>query len=293
MSEEAVVNSSTGIATNEQSSAVGSFIDQLPEDIRSEACLKDFKDVGSLSKSYVSAQRMLGSSIRIPGEDASQEARQEFYNKLSSVPGIMRAPNEEDPDSINAVLNKLGRPEDPSKYALQAPENLQIDGQELEAWNKEAHALGLTQKQYEGVLAKFIGIQGQEIARFEETKVQGENALRESWGNDYNNRLAAAQAVAKTYADRFPDAMEDLINSHHGNNPALLAMMAELAPVFQERGMIGGQSKIQLGLTADEARAKIQEIEGNMNHAIYNTSDPNHQAAVERRNQLYAAAYPQ
>ena len=49
------------------------FRSSLPEDLREEASLADIKDVGSLAKSYVNAQRMLGSSIRIPGQDAGEE----------------------------------------------------------------------------------------------------------------------------------------------------------------------------------------------------------------------------
>lgn len=293
MSDDLSLNASVDSFVPEQQTSIPSFMDQFPEDIRSEACLRDFKDIGSLGKSYVSAQRMLGSSIRIPGEDASQESRQEFLNRLSSVPGVMLSPNIDDPSSLASVYNTLGRPAEASQYQLNSPTELEIDDTELQSWNKEAHALGLTQKQYEGVLAKFVTLESRQFEHFEESKIAGEAALRQAWGNDYTNRISAAQAVAQSYSEKYPEAMQQLIESPAGNNPALLSMMAELAPIFQERGMINGQSRIQLGLSSDEARAKIQEIEGNMSHPIYNSSDPNHQAAVERRNQLYAAAYPE
>ena len=70
-------------------SEISNWRDSLAEDLRSEPSLKDFKDINSLAKSHVSAQKMLGGSIRIPGEDASDEARQEFYSKLSNVEGVV------------------------------------------------------------------------------------------------------------------------------------------------------------------------------------------------------------
>jgi hypothetical protein len=89
MSEE--MNVESGNIEQPMSDSV-SFIDSLPEDLRSEPSLADFKDLSGLAKSYVSAQKMLGSSVRIPTEEASPEAREEFYSKLQSVPGVVRIP---------------------------------------------------------------------------------------------------------------------------------------------------------------------------------------------------------
>ena len=65
-----------------------SWLSSLPEELRSNPTLQDTKSVEALAKRFVDTKSALGASIRIPGEDASDEVRQEFYSKLnSSVPG--------------------------------------------------------------------------------------------------------------------------------------------------------------------------------------------------------------
>ena len=88
--------------------------------------VKDFKDINGLVKSYQSAQSMLGSSIRIPTDDASKEAKDEFYSRLSQVPGLTRLPNKDDPEAMNQFYNSLGRPESKDGYKI-AIENLEVD----------------------------------------------------------------------------------------------------------------------------------------------------------------------
>src|SRR3990170_781823 len=68
----------------------------LPDDLRSHTALADIKDVGGLAKSFVNAQSLIGRSVRIPGEDASAEDREAFYQSLTKVPGVARLPDGND-----------------------------------------------------------------------------------------------------------------------------------------------------------------------------------------------------
>ena len=55
--------------------------------------LTESADFDSFLKQAVDYQAMQGSSIRIPGENASEEDRQAFYAKLTAqVPGLMAVP---------------------------------------------------------------------------------------------------------------------------------------------------------------------------------------------------------
>jgi hypothetical protein len=235
---------------------------------------------------------MLGGSVRIPGADASEEAKAEFYNKIANTPGLMRAPNPEDEASIRAVYEKLGCPSDPGQYKLSAPEDIELDRDQISDFSAKAHQLGLTQKQYEGVLSSYIENEQQAALEFQQARDAGEQALKAMWGPEYNTRLEAAKIVSSAYAEKYPEAMYELMNGPAGNNPALVHLLSEMAPIFQERGVIGGQSKFQFGTSSDEAMEKISEINQNRQHAYWDQSNPEHSAAVERVNKLYEIAYP-
>ena len=118
----------------------------LSEEFANEPSLKDFKDINALAKSYVSAQRMLGNSIRIPGEDASDEARKAFYDKISTLPNIIKF-DENDPTS---VFNRLGRPETVDGYKLETAAS--IDPTITSTFLQEAHKAGLTNRQVNTVI---------------------------------------------------------------------------------------------------------------------------------------------
>ena len=59
MSEEATPQAGSPDVAADAAPAI-SFNETLPEEYRSEPSLRNFKDVGGLAKSYLSAQRMVG-----------------------------------------------------------------------------------------------------------------------------------------------------------------------------------------------------------------------------------------
>lgn len=270
-----------------------SFLDSLSEDLKSEPSLKDFKDVEGLAKSYVSAQKMIGNSIRIPSEDAGDEAREEFYKKLESVPGVARLPEEGNEEAINQFLTKLGRPENAADYKLEIPEDIPIDDGALNSFKELAHKVGLTSTQAKKLMEFEVGRAKAHTEASEEARIAAETALKEVWGNDYNTRLESAKIASNVFKEKYPDAMNELVNGPAGNNPALLAILSEVGKSMNEAGVVSGAAKLQFGVTAEEARERIEEVRMNRAHPYHNPTDPNHQAAVEKMHKLYNAAYPE
>ena len=45
----------------------------MSDDLKENATLQKFKDVGSLSSSYLSMQEMLGSRVKMPSEESSED----------------------------------------------------------------------------------------------------------------------------------------------------------------------------------------------------------------------------
>ena len=258
------------------------FISSLPEDLREDPSIKDFKDPAALAKSYISAQRMLGSSIRIPGEDASEEAKQEFYKKLESVPGITRLPDPEDKESLDQFYSRLGRPESPDNYKYELPEGIEPDPVAIEEFSNLAFELGLSSEQAQK-LAQFDAQRAQrQIEEMSKSKESADAILRQTWGHDYDNRMESAKAVVETYSKQFPDAVKELVSGPAGNNPAVLAMLSDLGKALNETGALQGQTKLQFGLTPEDAKMKLDEIMANKSHPYWDDTNPNHRDAVER-----------
>ena len=277
------------VATESVTSNEGSFLSSLPEDMRGESSLQDFKDIGGLAKSYVSSQQMLGSSIRIPGEDAGDDQRNDFYSKVQTVPGVVRMPTDpSDTEGWNAFYSKAGRPETAEGYQINMPEGMEASQDMLSM----AHDMGLNSQQ----VNKFVEFQASQQDQANTMQIQSrdsaQEALKQAWGSDYDNRMDGAKAAIRSYADKHPDAVNELINGPAGNNPALMMMLSDLYGGMQEKGIAGAPaSSVSYGMTPDEALAQISEIRGNAQHAAFNSTDPAHGAAVAKMTQLYKAAY--
>lgn len=270
--------------------APSNFLDSLPDDLKGEKCLHDFKDLTGLAKSYVNAQKMIGNSVRIPGEDAGEEQLSDFYEKLTKVPGVMRTPNPDDPDSLNDFLNKIGRPETPDGYRLDIPDGLDIEKEQLGSFLQDAHKIGLTNSQTNHLLQKQLGAEAKAQEAFQAKSEEAIKTLKEAWGSDFDTRLKGAQELASMYEEQYGTDMSELI-AQAGTNPALVQILADQAKTFTEQGVMKGSQKLNYGVTPSEARAQIDEIKGNRNHAYYDPNSPGHEAAQQKMTKLYEIAY--
>lgn len=266
--------------------AVADWKESLSEDIRSDASLADIKDVESLAKSYIHGQKELGGRIRIPGEDASTEARDAFFNQLEGVAGVARIDAEDKSD----LWNKLGRPETHEGYKVTAPDGVEFDEVRVAQYAEAAHKAGLTNDQFNSLVQVQLAEANAQNEAFEQSRTAGEAKLKEMWGQDYDNRLAGAQAAAAAYGEKHPEAMQELLNSPLANNPAVLSMMSELHKTMQESGAAApGGVAANYGMTPGEAQDAINEIRMNKAHPYHNHRDPAHQAAVAKMQKLYSA----
>lgn len=260
--------------------------DMLSEELKGNPSLKDFKDVNSLAKSYTHAQSMLGKSVRIPGEDAGQEQVDKFYDDLQKVPNVARLDNKDD------VYNKLGRPESADKYQLDVDES-QVDPNAINSFKQTAHQLGLNNQQLNEIVKFDTQRTQQQQEQAMEYAGKAEKALKDTWGNDFNNRLNGAKEAVKQYSEKFPDFAKDLTDGSNpmANNPIVIAALSELHKSMQEKGTVSPSSGIQYGTSADDAKEQISEIRGNKQHAYWDVGNPAHSQAVQKVNKLYQLAY--
>ena len=179
MSEIETVNSDNLINTEPEVSDTWQT-QHLPEDLRDNDTLSKFKDVGALGNSYLELQKMVGSRVKLPAEDATEE-------------------------DINSFYNQIGRPETPDKYELNIPES-NYQQEKIKEFLDQAHASGLTNKQAQAAVDFYhsMEVDGQvnSDAAMQQARLDAETSLKKEWGpTDYAKNLAVSRRAFNRFAD--------------------------------------------------------------------------------------------
>ena len=132
MSDTQTTTNDNPVQEQEVSTILGSGGDNqdwrstLPDELKNDATLQNFKDIESLAKTVVHQQKVLGSRIPLPKND----------------------------DEYNELYNKLGRPEDPNKYEVKIPQEYEqyFKKENVDEFKNVAHKIGLNNKQVNALL---------------------------------------------------------------------------------------------------------------------------------------------
>jgi len=241
MSEEATQDTgSQEVAdTGAASAAPVGFLDSLPEDLRNEPSLRNFTDPGSLAKSYVHAQRMIGADkIPLPGKSATD-------------------------DEWRAVYSKLGAPDDPSGYDISF-NSASMGDSEMEGLKAALHQAGLTNRQAQA-FANYLdqsyseGMSQRESAA-EDARYQGEQELRQEYGKAFEQKLERAQMAANTLLGGTEIFDEITLSDGRmlGDHPEIVRMFASLADQIGEDSLEGQTT--EMIMTPEEASRQIAEM---------------------------------
>lgn len=266
-----------------------SFHDSLPDDLRQDPSLRRFKDPASLAKSYVALNRMMGSRIPIPGDDADENTRREFMGKLAKVPGLTTIPEADDHEGMAALWEKLGRPKSPAGYRLDHsswPKELPYDEKGEKDFLENAHRLGLSKGQAQGLAQWYNGVAGNAFRAIqqmrENARKEAENSLRQELGPAMEQHISAARSLLREFAD--PTALQEL-EQGMGNHPALVKMLAKVGLMLQEDNALGMAGSSAPTLTADQLRENInKEL---LDPAYLDGGHSRHDAVVSRVNSYF------
>ena len=174
-------------------------------------------------------------------------------------------------------------PKSAEDYTIPVPDELKESFQEDErtaAFRKEAHELGLSQKQFDGMMGKFFKL----VPEIAQQTIQGAatqvaEKLDKAWGAEYEQNLQGAMKAFEAYADpadkgKFDDIMRD---------PSLAyRILAKIGPELGEAGAPprstegGSEESIQQLLTSD---------------ALSNPKHPDHKATRQKVDAYYAKKY--
>lgn len=254
----------------------------LPDDLKASESLKSVKDIASLAKQFVDQQSYLGNAIRVPSEHASEADKKAFYDKLvKHAPDLIPRPNRDDPESMNAVLAALGRPDDKSLYEAPevAPELKNfVPDERIEAFRDIAHRYGLTKDQFKGVMADVLAADAQIIQGQQTALNESRAALHKEWGAVFEERTAQALKLAESTGA--PAAFVDAIKTGAVNGEALKWLHSLSSRMGDKLNIVNDENNSGK-MTPGEAQSRISEIMGNRKHPYWDSHHPDHKRALD------------
>jgi len=230
----------------------------LSDEIRADKSLENIKDIEGLAKSYVHAQKLVGSDkIPVPNKFATDK-------------------------DWDAVYEKLGRPADAAGYKYDLPEDQKIDEASLKNFSDQAHKLGLLPGQANGMVKFYNEMTAASLQESETTAVAAREAssseLKKEWGQAFDQKISQAANLAKSVgaSELFNTNMAD--GTKLGDNPIMIKAFAELA------GKMGEDNITQSSGPTFQTPAQLEKDIGELTmpgSAYWDKNHPNHKLAVE------------
>ena len=252
------VSAETQTTTLTPETVVTDWKASLSDEIRADKSLENIKDIEGLAKSYVHAQKLVGSDkIPVPNKFATEK-------------------------DWDAVYEKLGRPADATGYKYDLPEDQNLDTEALNNFSTQAHKLGLLPGQANGVVKFYNEAMGKIQQDAESTAVAAREAssteLKKEWGQAYDQKVSQAANLAQSVG------ANELLNANMadgtklGDHPVMIKAFAQLA------GKMGEDSITQSSGPTYQTPAQLEKDIGELtapNSAYWDKNHPNHKIAVE------------
>ncbi len=216
-------------------STVPEWMEGLPDDLQESKVLTRIPDVETLAKNLLEKDRMVDSSIRLPGEDDA--SKQKFAERLDSM-GF--GPKQTVPDD----------------YELESVGDADWQKEWLSGRKEFYKAAGLTQTQAEKALAE----DRKAVDSYAETMEETTKTLQEKHGDKLKSLVENAQKAI----DKF--GLQKIAESPFGATPEWNELMIEIGKNFSEDGKVGGDgaspapSKQELEIEQAELNAEMYEL---------------------------------
>ena len=242
----------------------------LSDDVKADKSLENIKDINALAKSYIHAQKMVGSDkIPVPNKYATE-------------------------DDWNAVYEKLGRPKTADGYKFDLPQDKQVDEVSLKEFSSQAHKLGLLPNQAQGMVKFYNEITAKSLQDADSKALTARETstkeLKQEWGQAFDQKVSQAATLAKSVGatELFNANMAD--GTKLGDHPVMIKAFAELANKMGEDSIV--QASGPTYLTPNQIEKQIGELT-QTDSAYWDKNHINHQAAVsevlalrEKKNQV-------
>ena len=184
--------------------------DALPEALRDAPYLGKAESVEDAVGKLAHAAKINGTSIRIPDSTASEDDRAAFMAKLSEIEGVTQLPMSDDEEGLNALLTKLGKPDDVAGYELPELPDFTWDTGVSDDLRRYALEAGMTKKQFAAFATNFGKQQFDNKLTSETAAADAKRLLREAWGEAQPER----ESLIRGYLEhsQAPDALKTSLN---------------------------------------------------------------------------------
>lgn len=224
--------------------------DELPDELKGNPTLEKYESPEAALKGFIDASARLGRSITIPDEDATDERRKEFAEKiLRHAPMLTFKPEDEE-----SFWKMAGVPDDPEAYKPPEDAQLVLDEKAVDGVRELAKAANLTTKQFENLLTSVNDAAAKQADRVQELAQRDSQALEQQWGaaKAQNNEMVDALVEQFQHKD-FP-VLGEL-------NTAGKLLVLNMGKAFmQDPQAFSHNTSAAGGLTPSEAREKADEI---------------------------------
>jgi hypothetical protein len=238
-----------------------SWKEAISEEFREDPNIAKFTELDALAKSYINATRMIGQDkVAIPNENSTDDQWQEVYGKL-------------------------GRPESPDKYKLEANSDVvSLDEGAIKSFAENAHQLGLNNKQAQGILEFYKnsmeGSAQQARIDTETAQANAEAELRKEWGSNYENNIKKAGSVAKANMNAEILDLQLQDGTRLGDHPEVIKGFANIANLLSEDKLVGTESEsVDKGT---DYEAEISKIVNDRDGPYWNKAHPDHDKVVQQ-----------
>ena len=236
----------------------------LSDELRADKSLENIKDISSLAKSYIHAQKLVGADkIPVPNKHATEQ-------------------------DWDAVYKRLGRPDTPDGYKYNLPEDQKVDENGLKVFADHAHKLGLLPNQAEGMVKFYNQMRAEELAAADSTATAGRqkamDELQTEWGQAYNQKITAANNVVREVFPKGFMSMNLEDGTKLGDHPAVIRAFAALADKMGEDKIV--QADGPNYLTPKQIDKEIATLQ-QPGSAYWDKNHPNHAMAVEEVKALF------
>jgi len=217
-------------------------------------------------------------------------------SELAGKKGVIVPTDKSSPEEVSNFYKALGRPDTPEAYKLSEVKELHSDikvsDQGKADYFKVAHAAGLTGKQADTLNSWYLTTMSNAM-KSAEAAVKAQNdqaatALRQEWGEKYDENLAKTNSLIKRVGG------DDAINAFGelGSNPQVLKVLGKIAGAISEDGinqLLGGSG----GMSSEQAEEKIAAIKADQKHPYWDENHADHKKWVGPEGEmakLYKAA---
>ena len=235
----------------------------LPDDLKNDPTVSNFKDLQSVFKTLVHQQKQLGGRISIPK-------------------------NTEEYDDL---YQKLGRPDTSDGYNFTYDDEMKsyYNGTDFKALGEAAYKAGLNQKQVD-YLMDYHEKEHMSMNKHAMSVYNGYvKTLKDYWKDDFDMNVKVAQSALEKYGD--DDMAEMMSTPFLGSNPAMVKMLYAIGGLIREdssHDMGGGTKEI-----STESSIKDVDILMKDNASPYwNEKHVDHVKDRQRVNDIYRKAFP-